>query len=762
MEHVCIELQNLTGTEIRCVRSDDERRCSVYHGPSIYARHPVIRHTLVLGALGKSPPRRFAPAFLADLFGCLGGLREQHDSCGAPGVFEQGIQDAERFSINHLFEHVCIELQNLTGIEIRCVRSDGGHGIGIHEAVYPYEDEDVGLESARLALDLIHHLLPTELWSAESLPPAFDFTQRRDAFIVFAERHSLPVQDRALISAARARDIPVTRISGRLVQLGHGRFRQRFSGTKTSLTNVVSNDLAANKDRSRRILGDLGLPVPRHERVYSAREAANAAERIGYPVVVKPNNGKMGRGVSVGMRSAREVRAAYKRARNYGRSAIVEEFVRGDDYRLLVINGQLSAAAKRIPGHVVGDGVHTIEQLVEEANSDPRRGKGQQHAWTCLKFDEQAERLLAELGYTRQSIPHSDEIVYLRRNANTSDGGTAIDVTDDVHPDNRAIAVRAANAIGLDVAGVDFLTSDISRPMTEHGGCICEVNSRPGLRKHLWPAEGKPRDVTGPIIDMLFPPGSSSRIPIVAVTGLGSTTTTARMAAHILMLDGHNVGLATRDGVYINGRLACNAQMAGPAAARMILLDPAVDAAVLETTPRDVILHGLGYDSCDVCAVVNAGFGGSELDDSDSSEGLADAIRVVIGAARKAVVVRDDDECSRALADDSDATQCYLVTVNADHPPARDHIMAGRRSVVLEKAPDGEAISIYDHGSLLAQVPMNRLPELPNASADEALQSALFAAALAFSLGKHPDDIHRGLNTFNPLMTGVQPSGAAG
>ena len=303
---------------------------------------------------------------------------------------------------------------------------------------------------------------------------------------------------------------------------------------------------------------------------------------------------------------------------------------------MLVIQGKLVAAAKRIPAHVVGDGVNTIAELVRRANLDPRRGDGQRSPWTRLEFDDQSDRLLAELGYDRNSIPFDGQIVSLKRIANTSAGGTAVDVTDQVHPENREIAERAARTIGLDIAGVDLLVEDITQPMRAQGGVICEINSRPGIRKHLWPAEGRPREVTGPILDMLFPPGSRSRIPIAVVTGLGDTGGVARMLADLLAADGSVVGLALKDGVSIDGRRVDEGRMKGASAIRLLLLDPVVEAAVIVVPPNEALRHGLGYDWADACAVVN--------DRPIESPVVMEALRLVVSSARFHVVLSAEEE----------------------------------------------------------------------------------------------------------------------
>ena len=705
---------------------------SIYHGPSIYSPRPVIRYTLGL-AFPQTPRREFDRAFVDSLLISLPGLREHRDVCDAPGMLERGRCDGEQASLHRLFEHLCIELQNLTGVELHCVRANGGGGIAVDDALVPYEDERVAIEAGRLALELMHSLLPADPPAVDSALSPVDCQRRVESFLQLAERRALSVQDRAIVRAAKARDIPVIRIAGRIVQFGHGRHQQRLSGTDTTRTNVVSNTLATNKDYARRVFGAVGLPVPSYERVYGQRAAVAAAKRIGFPVVVKPNQGNMGRGVSVGMKTAREVREAYKRAREFDRSVIVEQLVAGADYRLLVIDGELRAAAKRVPAHVVGDGVHTIEELVLQANSDPRRGAGQHNSWTRLEFDEQSDRLLAALGYKRDSVARDSEIVYLRRNANTSSGGTAIDVTDQVHPENRDIAVRAARSIGLDVAGVDLLVHDISLPMRAQGGVICEINSRPGIRKHLWPAEGRPRDVIAPILDMLFPPGRPSRIPIAAVTGTGCTTATAHLLAHVLSCDGSTVGLAARDGVFINGRRMDGGGLDGPWAIRMLLLDPAVEVAVVELSPADVLHNGLGYDWCDACAVID----GDEVD----APQLADAVRLVIDATRRSVVLSADDERCRALESSADA-RLWRISASGQ-PPA-----AAQRSVSLENKAGGAAICFRNGGRVAARIPLAHGSGSAAAGAAQDARSELYAAALAVCLGRKPGDVACGLRAF--------------
>ena len=469
---------------------------SVYIGPSLYALFPVIRLTVDLRELEEWPTAKLGEGFIGGLLEALPGLHEHGCSYGEPGGFVRRLREEEGTWLGHVLEHVAIELQNVAGAEVTFGKTRGNGEVGQYNVIYEYEQEDVGLEAGRLALRLLLHLLPAEIESSRA-NESFDFAEERDEFIRFAQRRALGPSTASLVRAAEDRDIPWQRLNRySLVQFGQGIYSKKIQATVTSETRNIAVEIASDKEETHILLGDLGLPVPRQRLVYSEEGAIRSAERIGFPVVVKPLNANHGRGVSINLADAEAVATAYAQARKHSRGILVESFIPGLDHRLLVVNGELVAASKRVPGHVVGDGKQTIAELVEEVNRDPRRGIGHEKVLTRLEFDHQAERLMALKGYDQSSVPPEGEVIYLRSTGNLSTGGTAVDVTDVIHPDNREMAQRAAKAIGLDVAGVDFLTEDISRSYREIGGAICEVNAAPGFRMHVAPSEGTPRDAT--------------------------------------------------------------------------------------------------------------------------------------------------------------------------------------------------------------------------------------------------------------------------
>ncbi|NNF51189.1 MAG: cyanophycin synthetase [Gammaproteobacteria bacterium] len=723
---------------------------NVYVGPNIYARFPVIRHVLDLGELEHWPTVRLGDDYVARLLEMLPGLADHGCSYQTAGGFVRRMREDKGTWLGHVMEHVAIELQNVAGSDVSFGRTRSVDGRpGFYNMVFEYHDEEVGREAGRIALEILHHLLPTDLRPDNAPGDDWDFEAERDQFIKYAQRRELGPSTASLARAAEARDIPWIRLNRySLLQLGHGRFQKRIQATVTGNTSNIAVDLAGDKQETNEILRDLGLPVPRQIMVRTPGQSVRAANRIGYPVVLKPLSGNHGRGVSINLTDDESVKVAFDKAKQHGQTVVVETCIEGMDHRILVVNGKVVAAAKRVPGHVVGDGQSTIEALVEEVNKDPRRGVGHEKVLTRLEFDDQADRLLARLGYNRSTVPAADEVVYLRATANLSTGGTAIDVTDIIHPDNQEMAVRAIMAIGLDVGGVDFLTSDIAESYRVTGGAICEVNAGPGFRMHVAPSEGTPRDVAGPVVEMLFPPGSAARIPIAAVTGTNGKTTTARMLAHILKMKGHVVGMTTTDGVYIDGQLSVEGDMTGPVSARMILRDPAIDAAVLETARGGMIRSGLGFSECNVSCCLNVASDHLGMKGIDTLDQLAELKRVPIEVAQDAAILNADDPRCLQMADYTDARHVCYVTMNPAHALVKEHIQAGGRAVVLEQGMNGYMITIYDNMRHIPLMWTHLIPATLEGRAIHNVQNAMFAAAMAYNMDVSLEHIMQGLRTF--------------
>jgi cyanophycin synthetase len=653
--------------------------------------------------------------------------------------------------MGHVMEHVAIELQNVAGSSVTYGRTRSiDDQPGFYNMVFEYKDEAVGRESSALAMKLLLSLLPAEIRVDGRPEDDWVFEEERDRFIRYAQSRALGPSTASLVEAAEERGIPWIRLNRySLVQFGHGKYQQRIQATTTGRTGNIAVELAGDKEETNEILRDLGLPVPEQRIVRREGDAVRAAKRIGFPVVLKPLAGNHGRGVSINLKTAEEVEVGFKKALEHGRTVIVESYIEGFDHRLLVVNGELVAAAKREPGHVVGDGKHTIEQLVDIVNEDPRRGVGHEKVLTRLEFDHQAERLLGKIGYDKDAVLEKDEVIYLRSTANLSTGGTALDVTDVIHPDNREMAIRAINAIGLDIGGVDFLTNDISLSHREAGGAICEVNAGPGFRMHVAPSEGTPRDVAGPVIDMLFPPDSPTRVPIAAVTGTNGKTTTSRMLAHILKMTGFTVGMTSTDGVYIDGKLTVSGDMTGPTSAHMILRDPSVDAAVMETARGGMLRSGLGYRRCNVAACLNVTADHLGMRGIDTLEQLAEIKRVPIEIAKDAAILNADDPLCLQMADYTEAERLCYVTMNPGHALVKQHIRAGGEAFVLEQALNGHMIAIYGGETHTPLLWTHLIPATIEGRAMHNVQNAMFAAAMAYNMGISIEDIRHGLRTFD-------------
>lgn len=726
---------------------------NVFVGPNVWASFPVIRHVVDLGVLEEWPSAKIGQDYVDALVEALPGLHEHGCSYREPGGFVRRLREDDGTWLGHVMEHCALEIQSVAGSDVTFGRTRSTGDAGCYNMVYAYGQRDVGLEAGQMALRLLMHLLDHLKENVEhKFDAEFDWEAELTEFVLHSQKREFGPSTGSLVKAAEERDIPWIRLNDySLVQFGHGKYQQRIQATITSETRHIAVELSCDKEDTHNLLNDLGLPVPQQRMVYSVREAVRGARRIGHPVVVKPLNANHGRGVSINLMEDNQVETAFEEARKHGtsRAILIESFITGMDHRMLVVNNELVAVAKRVPGHVIGDGKQTLAQLVEEVNSDPRRGIGHEKVLTNLELNSQARRLMEDAGITEDTVIPAGEEFYLCTTANLSTGGTAIDMTDVVHPDNRDMAVRAVMAVGLDVGGVDFLTDDITRSYKEIGGAIVEINAAPGFRMHVAPSEGTPRDVSGKVMDMLFPVGSEARIPIAAITGTNGKTTTSRMLSHIMKASGHTVGMTSTDGVYVDGKLSVKGDMTGPKSAQIVLRDPSVDFAVMETARGGLLRSGLGYQRANVSACLNVTSDHLGLGGINTEEELAVVKRVVIEAATGTAVLNADDIHCLRMADFAEAECICYVTMNSDHALVKEHIRAGGRAVVLEKGMNGDMIAIYDNETHIPVLWSHLIPATLEGKAMHNVQNAMFAAAMAFSFGVDLDNIRHGLRTFD-------------
>jgi cyanophycin synthetase len=719
----------------------------VYRGANVWSYEKAIHLVVDLGSLEEFPSNTLS-GFTENLLQMLPGLREHSCSRGRRGGFVERLNEGTW--AGHVTEHVALALQQVVGHDIRRGKTrqvKGQHGR--YNIIYGYVDEQVGLAAARLAVRLVNHLVEAD--------PEFDWDAELEAFILRAERTAFGPSTQAILDEAVSRDIPWIRLNQHsLVQLGQGVHAKRIRATMTSATSAIAVDVASDKDLTTRLLGAAGLPVPKQESVRSADQAVKVAARIGYPVVVKPLDGNHGRGVCLDLRDADDVRAAFPVAEAQSRRGwvIVESFITGRDYRCLIIDGRLAAVAERVPAHVIGDGQSTIEDLVELTNADPRRGVGHEKVLTRIRVDDAAVQLLADQGYKLGDVPPPGEMVKLTLTGNMSTGGISIDRTFEAHPENVEIAEEAARMVGLDIAGIDFICPDITEPVRETGGAICEVNAAPGFRMHTHPTIGEPQFISKPVIDMLFPPGAPSRIPIVAVTGTNGKTTTSRMIAHIFKGMGRKVGMTSTDGVVIDERLVIRADASGPKSARMVLQNPRVDFAVFEVARGGILREGLGYERNDVAVVLNVQPDHLGLRGIDTVEQLADVKAVLVEAVPRDghAVLNADDPLVRAMRRrcSGDVVWFSMAEPGSEEREMIDqHCRRGGKALVLEPSDRGEMI-VVRHGRRDMQLAWTHLlPATFGGRARMNVQNTLAAAAAAFAAGAPLHDIRQGLRTFS-------------
>ncbi|MGH2533891.1 MAG: cyanophycin synthetase [Thermomicrobiales bacterium] len=720
------------------------RKMTVYRGPNVWARMPVILFVVDIGELEDRPTNKI-PGFYEHLTELVPSLYDHGCSLGRPGGFLQRMREGTW--MGHVLEHVALELQNLAGAEVARGKTRGTRERGVYNVVYQYEQENVGLAAGRVAVRLLNHLV----FGAE---PAFDFVHELEEGVIrVAERLAYGPSTGAIVSEAERRGIPVLRLDPRrsLVQLGHGCYQQRVWATVTSRTANIAVDIASNKELTNRLLHEVGIPVPRSAVVKSVDDAVRTAERFGYPVVIKPLDGNHGRGVCINLKDAEEVGRFYPIAEAESRagSVVVETYVTGKDYRILVVNNQVVAVAERVPAHVVGDGEHSVEQLIEITNADSRRGIGHEKILTRIAVDTQTLETLQRQGISLDDVPAAEQFVQLKQTGNMSTGGTSIDRTDDIHPDNIEIARQAAMVVGLDVAGIDFIAADIALSVRQTGGAIVEVNAGPGFRMHTHPTDGHPRHVGRAVIDMLFPPGQPYRIPIVAVTGTNGKTTTSRMIAHIMKTAGKRVGLTTTDGIYIDGTQIMAGDMSGPTSAQMVLKNPAVNFAVLETARGGIVRSGLGFDRCDIAVVSNVAGDHLGLHGIDTLGDLSRVKSVVPASVFRdgKSILNADNSWTVEMARIARGEIIYFA-MSEENPVVREHIRARGRAVVLRETRHGEMITIIEHKRDTSLLLVSQIPATFDGRNRANVANMMAAAAAALGADVQLEYLRQALRTF--------------
>ena len=572
------------------------REINAMRGPNYWSvrRHKLIVMVLDLEEMEAQPSNKI-DGFTDRLKTMFPTMYEHRCSVGTPGGFFERVEEGTW--MGHIAEHIALEIQTLAGMDVGFGRTRGYGEPGVYNVVFAYMEEKVGRYAAKAAVDICEALIKGESYDLKD-----DIQKMRE----LREAERLGPSTGSIVEEAAGRGIPWIRLNQySLCQLGYGANQKRIQATVTSETSSIGVELACDKEDTKYLLEQAQVEVPRGDIIRKESSLDEACRYVGFPLVIKPVGGNHGRGITVNINALEEAIVAFHSAKEVSPAVIVEKYIVGFDYRLLVINHVMVAAARRTPAHVVGDGKSTLQQLIDKVNSDPRRGYGHENVLTQITINELTANIIKSKGHTLNSVLEKEEMLILKDTANLSTGGTAEDVTDIVHPANVAMAERISKIIDLDICGIDIMTTDITQPLSDTAGAVLEVNAAPGFRMHLAPTSGLPRNVAAPVIDKLFPKGSTGRIPIIAVTGTNGKTTTTRLIAHMAKMKGFRVGYTTSDGVYIQNRLLMTGDCTGPASTEFVLKDPTVNFAVLECARGGLLRAGLGFAHCDIGIVTN-------------------------------------------------------------------------------------------------------------------------------------------------------------
>ncbi len=714
----------------------------VLRGPNYWSvrRNKLIQMVLDLEEL-ENRPTNTIDGFRNRLETLFPSMIEHRCSVGEKGGFFTRVEEGTW--MGHVIEHIALELQTLAGMETGFGRTRGTGKDGEYYVVFNYTEEEAGVFAAKSAVAIAQALIDKNDYDVAS-----DIMSLRE----IREKTRLGPSTGCIVDEAAKRGIPFIRLNKQsLVQLGYGVNQKRIRATIASTTSNIAVDIAGNKSETKNLLGAAEIPVPKGDVVRTEEELKKAIDYVGYPLVIKPIDGNHGKGNTTNIMNWQQAITAFEAAKVYGRNVIVEKYITGFDFRVLVIDYKFICAALRTPASVVGDGINSIQYLIDETNKDPRRGYGHEKVLTQITIDQFTHKMLNDKGYSLDTIPGKDELVLLKPTANLSTGGTSTDVTDEVHPSNIAMCERIAKIIGLDICGIDIMATDLRNPVTQNGGCILEVNAAPGFRMHIDPSLGLPRNVAEPVVEMLFPKGHPGTIPIVAITGTNGKTTTTRLTAHIAKTAGYKVGYTTSDGVYIQNQMMVKGDCTGPVSAQFVLKDPTVDFAVLECARGGILKNGLAFRNCDVAIVTNISADHMGLRGISTMDQMAKVKAVVPKTVLKSgyAILNAEDDLVYAMHKDLD---CNVAFFSMDEKNPR----------IIKHCKKGGYASIYENGYITImkgtwKVRVIKVAEVPITYGGKATHNIMncLPAVLATYLWRNIkiDDIKLALQTFLPSPT---------